>query len=623
MVTKVTNENKGLYQVLFKQASEVMDGAIISSLDEYFACFKTLAEADQIYTILPMDEPTFDIDANSREIIVPPEFKRNGISVQGDQIAEIIYFTIDRYFDTTDLYDDDIHIVIQWETAINGKTSDKGISLAILKDVVRFKDEGKMLIGWAINNKITAQPGTVKFAVRFYRIQDNELTFSLSTLTQTAIINPGLDYSLDTTNNIFLGVETCHEDAQIVKNRFKDSVYNEGADAASAPYFIKDLAPENVPQTEDGIYLVDLNAENTYGFTVKASSNDGGFISYEWYHTPIGGTPNSITGEFVYLPTTDTEFNNSKVYYEKKTVNGNEGYVPYAHSFGAEWPDIVLYEQLSGYNATSTGDYYVTAKNRKGVMSATLNSQIVRVPGPAALAIQFPEGQENTILDENGNATLSITGNTDQIGDTVSYIWKVEGNEELSKRENQDKNVVNTFSIETVPEDERAKFDKKVMVDVYASRNKTNTPVESKVFRITDEAHEVDINIVGTNFDLRKDLKISVEVDISNVLCDYLEYQWYRVVRTDDVDPVDSDYGNDPSNDVPLDSDLHEPGDEDLEDLAHGVKGRIDYVDIKNNKVIISTHVYNAKNYYCRVINHVNGTEKAKDSAEIRVSSVS
>ena len=132
MITKVTKDNKGLYKTLFTQAGIALNQGpdAISSLDEYFACFKSLADLDAVFAVLPLDEPTFDIDANSREIAIPDAFKKNGISVQGDQIAEIVYFTIDRYVDTTDLYDDDINIVIQWETAAsNGANRDQGVSL--------------------------------------------------------------------------------------------------------------------------------------------------------------------------------------------------------------------------------------------------------------------------------------------------------------------------------------------------------------------------------------------------------------------------------------------------------------------------------------------------------------
>ena len=133
MITKVTKDNKGLYRALFEKAGEeyLADPSAITSLDEYFAVLKSLAmlEGGSIYTVLPLDEPVFSIDTNTRKITVPIEFSKNGVSVQGDEVSEIIYFSVDRYSDAMDLYRDDIHIAIQWETAPDAKGHTvKGIS---------------------------------------------------------------------------------------------------------------------------------------------------------------------------------------------------------------------------------------------------------------------------------------------------------------------------------------------------------------------------------------------------------------------------------------------------------------------------------------------------------------
>jgi hypothetical protein len=96
----------------------------ISSLNEYFAYLSTIAnmqedqlsDEDKAYFLsLPLDEDTFNIDANSRVITVPTSFARNGIGIQSDELAEVIYFAIDRYFDSTDFASNDLSIAIQWE----------------------------------------------------------------------------------------------------------------------------------------------------------------------------------------------------------------------------------------------------------------------------------------------------------------------------------------------------------------------------------------------------------------------------------------------------------------------------------------------------------------------------
>ena len=77
MITKVTKDNKGLYKTLFTQAGIALNQGpdAISSLDEYFACFKSLADLDAVFAVLPLDEPTFDIDAKGE--IIPINFKSN------------------------------------------------------------------------------------------------------------------------------------------------------------------------------------------------------------------------------------------------------------------------------------------------------------------------------------------------------------------------------------------------------------------------------------------------------------------------------------------------------------------------------------------------------------------
>lgn len=92
----------------------------ITSLEEYFSWLKVLANPENVseeeklsrrkYTILPLDEDHFIINANTRGITIPADFKKNGIAVQGDHLAEIVYFEIDRYFDYMDLNNTEIFI---------------------------------------------------------------------------------------------------------------------------------------------------------------------------------------------------------------------------------------------------------------------------------------------------------------------------------------------------------------------------------------------------------------------------------------------------------------------------------------------------------------------------------
>jgi len=165
------------------------DGAI-NTLDDYYSKLNELIALArennnyQHFLRLPLDEPTFDIDANSRVITVPAEFKKNGLSVKNDEIAEIVYFTIDRYYDTIDLYSPDINIIIQWEGAPDAKKESlSGLSAALFRDCIRIDGNEKVIFGWAIDGRITKNAGTIKFAVHFYMLDaENKFSFNLNTL---------------------------------------------------------------------------------------------------------------------------------------------------------------------------------------------------------------------------------------------------------------------------------------------------------------------------------------------------------------------------------------------------------------------------------------------------------
>ena len=120
----------------------------ITTLEEYYNWLPEL-KADKEgnptkYTILPLlnnadkkisgGEEPFLIDANSRAIQIPAEFKKNGIAVQGDDLAEVVYFEVDRYFDAVDL--NNCQIFIQWETPKSGNNAAiKSISDNYLRDI--------------------------------------------------------------------------------------------------------------------------------------------------------------------------------------------------------------------------------------------------------------------------------------------------------------------------------------------------------------------------------------------------------------------------------------------------------------------------------------------------------
>ena len=388
MITYVDNSNHGVYRTRFEQATMILreNGNItsdseITTLEEYFLYLKDLALLDAYYTMLPVDEDTFDIDANTRKIAIPADFAKNGLGVQGDEIAEVVYFTIDRFFDATDLSDKSMQIAIQWENAAGVA----GVSKEFVRDVT--SRPGKLIFGWPLASEITNTPGKVKFSVRFYKIGEREtladngatvlqqyLTYNFNTIPAEIVINASLDYSLYGKEKI----DSVDRESLIV-NRIVNSTlidpaipepempvwkinldsHVEELDAAQdteedtaevkaekarirGKYLIKDLQTlnEQVYNEETGI----LEDRPFMGYEMNAYATGNGAISYNWLRADIDAK-GQIASEDVgmanvnnldYVPAAAGEVDLDKVYYtatwnwEKQAVeNAETGEIEY------------------------------------------------------------------------------------------------------------------------------------------------------------------------------------------------------------------------------------------------------------------------------------------------------
>ena len=348
VITKVTKDNRTAYIDLFDKATAALpDGMdiIIYDLDTYFENLETLVSQDRSFLKLPLDEPCFEIvdglKDGRRTITVPNDFKKNGISVQGDESAEIVWFSIDRYYDSTDLMGpsaadvangkNPIHIVIQWETP-----NSKGVSMALCDSDNRpFIDKNdKLYFGWPISSEITQDAGNIKFNVRFYQfsgrtqvavdadgniIYDEEtglekqvpiLAFGLNTQTVQVKINSALNYSIDGSvvhNNeelaLFKDADLILGKNETVLNRIQNSskFYDESTLSAAVPEFIKNIdvtgldtvVVQDSNDDDETFYVTDLGGVSRTEpllFQVLArpkaddeenTTNDGlGFITY-------------------------------------------------------------------------------------------------------------------------------------------------------------------------------------------------------------------------------------------------------------------------------------------------------------------------------------------------------
>jgi hypothetical protein len=110
MISKVTQSNKELINARIAEINTALaekgENIRIDSFESYYANIIKIAElstdfhnAPYKFFLMPVDEPMFEIDADKRTITVPAHFSKNGVGVYGDHMAEILYFSVDRYFD--------------------------------------------------------------------------------------------------------------------------------------------------------------------------------------------------------------------------------------------------------------------------------------------------------------------------------------------------------------------------------------------------------------------------------------------------------------------------------------------------------------------------------------------
>lgn len=217
----------------------------ITDLPTYYRLLQEIRGVGE-YALLriPEEEQLFEINANTRKINIPDHFVKNGLGVQGDHTAEVIFFRINRYFDEMDLSlcsGDKGACYIQWSTGDNTRQQ---ATKAYAFDVT----ENHIIFGWVISNKATKKAGKLNFSVRFVQWEDDPdvYTYSWSTLTATCNINPALNFSASSleledlsdimqTRRVYSNIINTSSGALpiILANLVTEANYDEGADYAT------------------------------------------------------------------------------------------------------------------------------------------------------------------------------------------------------------------------------------------------------------------------------------------------------------------------------------------------------------------------------------------------------
>lgn len=392
----------------------------LQDINDFFTDLKNIKDAveqgakkaDPYWLILPREEGLFEIDANSRKITIPADFARNGVGVQGDELAEIVYFSIDRYFDITDLYDKEIFV--QWE-APNG---DPGLSVTINKTLNYAP--GKVVFGWPITQEMTKEPGNIKFAVRFYERDTSDkqhpfLTYSFGTLTSTIKINSALDFDIADPDAISKSI--IDKNKQIYDNLRSSKAIGIDTPAAD-PIFDTDVfTPAQKDEYEVGQVF---KGRAKFDNTIKDEPASKGTISYSWTHVNRDGKKEEISDTPNYEKLEEgTVLSDLDQYYTLEGAN----YVIYNGASPVPTGTSV-FKRFATCQGQKSGQYYLIAINFAGRgNSASTECETPWVIAFAKLPTFTITNRSGIIRDINNGVDISIEVKSDDNG-TFKYQWK-------------------------------------------------------------------------------------------------------------------------------------------------------------------------------------------------------
>lgn len=378
----------------------------ITNLNEYFQHIEELAAlatnqgrtgTDPYFLRVPLDEPFFEINANTRGITVPGELSQVG--VVGDKLAEILFFRIDRYYDAVDL--NTRHIYIEWELP----DGTRGISRDFLRDTQSEKD--KIIFGWLIDDKLTEQVGTIRFAVRFVEwssrgdssnapTEGTGLQYSFSSLPATISISNTLHYTLFEDDEE-LKYDTAMSERAIsnltyyLENSDPDSTDEVAPQLAAMPIFVRNLDANADVVTANVMYKRNLNGgrkgeqKGSLKLVTEAYAKDAGNIAYKYgYRAQLTDGVSGLQTDPEFIKVADTS-NTSITYYIQLD---NMAFQPVSQDEIAtimenleEGQTADFYEKTAVTTIDKPGYYHVNARNRvSGLKTNTADSYILYVP---------------------------------------------------------------------------------------------------------------------------------------------------------------------------------------------------------------------------------------------------
>lgn len=531
IITSGPNQNSKAYAELFEEASKALgfedEEQYIASLNQYFVVIKDLIDIAPKFSILPLDEDFFEINANTRTINVPASFSKCA-SVKGDEIAETIFFIIDRYFDTTDL--DTQQIFIEWKGVDGQVNGGFHRDLAVFKDTQSKRD--KIIFGWALTSDVTAAAGNIEFAVRFCTVDEDlvdengypTFKYSFSTLPQKIVIK-------DTINAVFDDkiVSENNDSEGFIKSRIIASTPDQSMVEVEVPIYTETRYSEGIveptpvdPSAKIKTYKVNLpkdaeGVEQDFIGYIQGESADIAKISYRMLH----GSDNKKL-DFDYLLTNDASLNSNKTYYKKIAENGQIAYKPLSNEeieAGVNLSDV--YEKYGKFEIKGVGEYKLRILGNIGYASNYLDQAIYSIPSPMIpelnkdiQRLHFSKEQ----LDEGQLIEALPVTNVNDAG-VISYEWKNNSGETISTT---DTLIVYGEGVYTLTPDNYL--------------NRKHAPGDPCIYKISYTPEEIELSLVDESEDgvhlVHELLTVKVEgLDKNRIfhLSDReLRTQWYK-----------------------------------------------------------------------------------------------
>ena len=458
MITKTLNLDSK-YEELFAEINaesvrqhdndSSIDVLNINSIETFFSAIRKIAALNKKFLRLPLEEPMFEIDANTRRINVPNEFKANGLSVQKDHLAEIIFFRIDRYFDNMDFANCDIEI--NWKMGQRmGKTS----KFVMATDI----QPGYVIFGWPIDKEITEKSGAVTFAVELNMkksINDPTIIYSFNTLPVTMNIKEGLlisdeieavsldeDVLATLVNSSFGEGDAAVDDVLWVTGNGTGLVLGVGD---NYDQFVNEAAPSiiNLRTTINNgepvsvpVYLFAL------GYIDSAT-----FINYINNSSNVESQANRPIATAFYPIAIGSELDTQKFKYFVSA--GNNAYTEATESQLEAWISenpVQLYIEVARIQADRAGAYMIQGQGEKydseqhiigvGNLCDTATVTIPKVVAPADINITIPQlttldtgydelPEDVLFLNSEGQGTLTASAVGENLG-AVKFIWEKE-----------------------------------------------------------------------------------------------------------------------------------------------------------------------------------------------------